>query len=258
MAYTLEPALCHVLPKSLIKPPDSPSLLPGSSSTLCELFSSTYALRSPFLASLSLATMVTSPQSAASPTPPALGTLIDNGSLQLVEILGYGGYGIVYRAIDTFSSNPTSYAVKCLPHSNKRNATRQRQLHIREITLHQLASGHPNVVTLHRVVEDYQYTFIVMDYCPDGDLFTQILHRRRYLGNNALIKEVFLQLLDAVEYCHSLNIYHRDLKPENILCFEDGLKLAITDFGLATTERMSTEFRTGSVYHMSPGMSHVT
>ncbi|KAH9852232.1 kinase-like protein [Lenzites betulinus] len=196
--------------------------------------------------------MVTSSQSPTSPVPPALGTIIDNGALQLVEILGYGGYGIVYRAIDTFSSNPTSYAVKCLPHSNKRSATRQRQLHMREIALHQLASGHPNVVTLHRVVEDYQYTYIVMEYCSDGDLFTQILHQRRYLGNNALIKEVFLQLLDAVEYCHSLNIYHRDLKPENILCFEGGLRLAITDFGLATTERMSTEFRTGSVYHMSP------
>ncbi|EIW55059.1 kinase-like protein [Trametes versicolor FP-101664 SS1] len=196
--------------------------------------------------------MVTSSQSPTSPVPPPLGTIIDNGSLRLVEILGYGGYGIVYRAVDTFSSNPTSYAVKCLPHSNKRSAARQRQLHMREIALHQLASGHPNVVTLHRVIEDYQYTYIVMDYCSDGDLFTQILHQRRYLGNNALIKEVFLQLLDAVEYCHSLNIYHRDLKPENILCFEGGLRLAITDFGLATTERMSTEFRTGSVYHMSP------
>ncbi|KAI9065296.1 kinase-like protein [Trametes sanguinea] len=196
--------------------------------------------------------MVTSPQSSTSPVPPALGTVIDNGGLKLVEILGYGGYGIVYRAIDTYSSNPTSYAVKCLPHSNKRSAARQRQLHMREIALHQLASGHPNVVTLHRVVEDYQYTYIVMDYCSDGDLFTQILHQRRYLGNNALIKEVFLQLLDAVEYCHSLGIYHRDLKPENVLCFDGGLRLAITDFGLATTERMSTEFRTGSVYHMSP------
>ncbi|KAI0325179.1 kinase-like protein [Cubamyces sp. BRFM 1775] len=196
--------------------------------------------------------MVTSPQSPTSPVPPALGTVIDNGALQLVEILGYGGYGIVYRAVDTYSSNPTSYAVKCLPHSNKRSAARQRQLHMREIALHQLASGHPNVVTLHRVVEDYQYTYIVMDYCSDGDLFTQILHQRRYLGNNALIKEVFLQLLDAVEYCHSLNIYHRDLKPENVLCFDGGLRLAITDFGLATTDRMSTEFRTGSVYHMSP------
>jgi serine/threonine protein kinase len=92
-----------------------------------------------------------------------------------------------------------------------------------------------------------------MDYAPDHDLFTQILHSCRYLGDDALIKHVFLQLLDAVEYCHSLGIYHRDLKPENILCYEDGLRIAITDFGLATTEKMSDEFRTGSVFHMSPG-----
>ncbi|KAI0087363.1 kinase-like domain-containing protein, partial [Irpex rosettiformis] len=195
--------------------------------------------------------MVTSAQ-PSSPSPPPIGALIDNGALELVEILGYGGYGIVYRAVDTYSSHPTSYAVKCLPHSNKRSSTRQRQLHIREITLHKLASAHPGVVTLHRVIEDTQYTWIVMDYCGDGDLFTQILHNRRYLGHNDLIRDVFLQLLDAVDYCHSLNIYHRDLKPENILCFDDGLRLAITDFGLATTDKMSTEFRTGSVYHMSP------
>ncbi|KZT65279.1 kinase-like protein [Daedalea quercina L-15889] len=189
---------------------------------------------------------------ACSPQPPPLGTLIDDDSLELVEVLGYGGYGVVYRAVDVYSQEPISYAVKCLPHSSKRNATRQRQLHLREITLHQLASAHPNVVTLHRVIEDPQYTYIVMDYCEDGDLFSQILHHRRYLGNNELIKDVFLQLLDAVEYCHSLHIYHRDLKPENVLCFDGGLRLAITDFGLATTETVSTEFRTGSVYHMSP------
>lgn len=189
----------------------------------------------------------------SSPSPPPLGTLIDDDTLELVEVLGYGGYGVVYRAVDVYSQEPISYAVKCLPHSSKRNATRQRQLHLREITLHQLASAHSNVVTLHRVIEDPQYTYIVMDYCEDGDLFSQILHHRRYLGNNELIKEVFLQLLDAVDYCHALHIYHRDLKPENVLCFDGGLRLAITDFGLATTESVSTEFRTGSVYHMSPG-----
>ncbi|OBZ67312.1 Negative regulator of sexual conjugation and meiosis, partial [Grifola frondosa] len=237
---------CHVLGN--YKPTPQASFLPPRvSSTLSALSIPTLILCS----TLSSTAMV-NPSPAGSPSPPALGTVIDNGALQLVEILGYGGYGVVYRAIDTYSSTPTSYAVKCLPHSQKRNATRQRQLHIREITLHQLASEHPNVVTLHRVIEDYQFTFIVMEYCSDGDLFTQILHQRRYLGNNALIKEVFLQLLDAVDFCHSLNIYHRDLKPENILCFDGGLRLAITDFGLATTERMSTEFRTGSVYHMSP------
>src|ERR1700722_808728 len=184
---------------------------------------------------------------------PPLGTLIDNDSLELVEVLGVGGYGVVYRSVDIHSSFSKSYAVKCLADPQP-NQNGRRHLHIREITLHQLASSHPNVVTLHRVVEDYNHTYIIMDYASDGDLFSQILHSCRYLGDDYIIKRVFLQLLDAVEHCHSLGIYHRDLKPENVLCFDNGRQVAITDFGLATTDKVSEEFRTGSVYHMSPGM----
>ncbi|KAG6840220.1 hypothetical protein C0991_008081 [Blastosporella zonata] len=182
---------------------------------------------------------------------PPVGTLIDGDSLELVEVLGVGGYGVVYRAVETCFPTPKSYAVKCLV-AQAHQTNRQRQIHIREIALHQIASSHPGVVTLHRVIEDSNRTYIIMDYAPDHDLFTQILHSCRYLGDDVLIKHVFLQLLDAVEYCHSLGIYHRDLKPENVLCFDDGLRVAITDFGLATTEKLSEEFRTGSVYHMSP------
>ncbi|KAK1229766.1 Serine/threonine protein kinase [Marasmius sp. AFHP31] len=182
-----------------------------------------------------------------------LGTLIDDDSLELVEVLGVGGYGIVYRAEDVCSPSPMSYAVKCLPHNHSTQSMRQRQAHMREIALHQIAGAHPNVVTLHRVVEDYNFTYIIMDYAPDHDLFSQILHKSRYLGDDYLIKHIFLQMVDAVEYCHQLGIYHRDLKPENILCFDDGLRIAITDFGLATTDKLSEEYRTGSIYHMSPG-----
>lgn len=189
--------------------------------------------------------------SATSPPPPALGTLIDNDTLELVEVLGVGGYGVVYRAVDPLARN---YAVKCLISSQVHSGSRQRQLHMREIALHRLASAHPNVVTLHRVVEEHNYTYLIMDFASDGDLFSQILHHCRYLGQDHLIKHIFLQLLDAVEYCHSLGIYHRDLKPENVLCFDGGLRVTITDFGLATTDRFSEEFRTGSVYHMSPGL----
>ncbi|KAJ3726714.1 kinase-like domain-containing protein [Lentinula raphanica] len=188
----------------------------------------------------------------AAPVHPPLGTLIDDDSLELVEVLGVGGYGVVYRAEETCCSSPKSYAVKCLLHRSSTQSARQRQIHIREIALHQLASAHPNVVTLHRVIEDYACTYIIMDYAPDHDLFHQILHNCRYLGNDYLVKHIFLQILDAVEYCHSLGIYHRDLKPENVLCYDDGLRVAITDFGLATTDKVSEEFRTGSVYHMSP------
>ena len=189
------------------------------------------------------------------PSHPPLGTLIDNNSLQLVDILGIGGYGVVYRAAETFPSGQRSYAVKCLanPHGQHGNVLR-RQIHIREITLHQLASAHPSIVTLYRIVEEMNHLFIVMEYATDDDLFTQILHRSRYLGDNNLIKHVFLQIIEGVQYCHSLGIYHRDLKPENILCFDQGFRVAITDFGLATTDKSSKEFRTGSIYHMSPGM----
>ncbi|KAJ6588901.1 kinase-like domain-containing protein [Mycena capillaripes] len=189
---------------------------------------------------------------SAEPAQPVPGTRIDNGALELVEVLGVGGYGVVFRAIETRSHMPRQYAVKCLVHSSTTVTPRQRQLHIREIALHQLASAHPNVVTLHRVVEEGSHTYIVMDFATDGDLFSQILYGCRYLGNTRLIKHIFNQLLDAVEYCHSLGIYHRDLKPENVLCFDGGYRIAITDFGLATTEKLSEEFRTGSVYHMSP------
>lgn len=194
-----------------------------------------------------------SKQSSAKTTPPPpVGTLIDNNTLELIEVLGVGGYGVVYRAVDTRDPIARFYAVKCLITSQVHSSSRQRQLHIREIALHRLASAHPNVVTLHRVVEEHNYIYLIMDYASDGDLFSQILHNCRYLGQDRLIKHIFLQLLDAVDYCHSLGIYHRDLKPENVLCFEGGLQIAITDFGLATTERFSEEFRTGSVYHMSP------
>lgn len=191
-----------------------------------------------------------------SSTYPPLGALIDNNTLELVEVLGTGGYGIVYRAVEVFSSSQRSYAVKCLTNTNAHSALR-RQLHIREITLHQIASAHPSVVSLLRVVEDIDNMFIIMEYATNHDLFTQILHKCRYLGDDALIKHVFLQMIDAVQYCHSLGIYHRDLKPENILCFDGGYRVAITDFGLATTDKSSKEFRTGSIYHMSPGTPSV-
>jgi len=188
---------------------------------------------------------------ASLPPPLSLGTPIDNGSLELVELLGQGGYDIIYCDFDIRPPIPISYAVKCLPHAR---SSHRRQSHLREIRLHKLASAHPNVVSLHRVVEDKDFTYIVMDLCEHGDFSTQIVHHRRYLGQDELVRHIFLQLLDAVEYSHSLDIYRRDLEPKNVLCFDSGLRIAITDFGFATTDAFGEEFGTGNAYHMSSGI----
>lgn len=181
------------------------------------------------------------------------GKLIDSGRFELISILGSGAYGVVYLATDVSSppDQPTYYAVKCL--SKGGLDARQRKFQRREIALHQLASAHPGVVTLHRVVEESEWIFVVLDFCPDGDLFAMITERQLFLGKDALIKNVFLQVVNAVEYIHNLGIHHRDLKPENILCRNNGSKLLIADFGLATSEKSSEAFGCGSSFYMSPG-----
>lgn len=96
-------------------------------------------------------------------------------------------------------------------------------------------------------------TFLVIEFCPDGDLFLNITERGHYVGNDFLAKALFLQILDAVEFCHSIGIYHRDLKPDNILVTNGGMTVKLADFGLATTEYITSDFGCGSTFYMSPG-----
>jgi serine/threonine protein kinase len=164
-------------------------------------------------------------------------------------ILGVGAYGVVYTAVDIQTNIP--YAVKAL---NKLGLEpRQRKFQQREIQLHHQASAHPNVVSLVKIMDSPDCTYVVMEYCPEGDLFSNITEQGKYLGNDALAKRAFLQILDAVEYCHSIGIYHRDLKPENILVTDQGMTCKLADFGLATSDHITSDFGCGSTFYMSPG-----
>ena len=143
------------------------------------------------------------------------------------------------------------YAVKAL---NKLGLEpRQRKLQQREIELHHQASIHPNVVSLVKIMDFPDCTYMVTEYCPEGDLFSNITKRGKYFGNDALARRAFLQILEAVEYCHSIGIYHRDLKPENILVTDEGMTIKLTEFGLATDDHISFDFGYGSTFYMSPG-----
>lgn len=177
-----------------------------------------------------------------------LGLLLAN-RLELTSILGVGAYGVVYTAVDIHTD--VLYAVKAL---NKAGLDpRQLKFQQREIKLHHMASQHPNVVSLVRIMDSIDCTYVVIEFCPEGDLFSSITDKSHFVGNDPLVKRVFLQILDAVHYCHSLGIYHRDLKPENILVTDQGLTVKLADFGLATTDYLTSDFGCGSTFYMSPG-----
>lgn len=177
--------------------------------------------------------------------------VIDDGKLRLLQPLGRGSGGVVFRAIDTVTSR--EYAVKCLLKAER--GTRQFNFQKRELQFHRKVSGHRNIITLHRIVEEGPYLFLVLDFCAGGDLFKFLTERGTYRRNTELVKEVFVQLIDAVDSCHKNGIYHRDIKPENIMCNEDGSQLRLGDFGLSTDSRWSRNFGAGTSGYMSPGAS---
>ncbi|KAJ7135721.1 kinase-like domain-containing protein, partial [Mycena epipterygia] len=178
--------------------------------------------------------------------------LLDQGRFHLTEILGSGTYGTVYKALDTNSppDTPTHYAIKCLgPVAfNTNQGSRHDE---REIKLHLQCSSHLNVATLHSRFSDHGHLFIVLELSAGGHLFDAIDHGV-FRNNDALVQDVFLQLIDTVRFCHERGVYHRDLKPENILCSAEAKDIRIADFGLATDCALPGSSAGGSISYMSP------
>ncbi|KAM3932926.1 serine/threonine-protein kinase SIK1 isoform 1-T2 [Leptodactylus fuscus] len=87
---------------------------------------------------------------------------------------------------------------------------------------------HPHIIRLYQVMETKDMIYIVTEYAKNGELFDYLTVRGRLSEEEARAK--FLQILSAVEYCHSQNIVHRDLKTENLL-LSDSMDIKLADFG---------------------------
>ena len=90
--------------------------------------------------------------------------------------------------------------------------------------------NHPNVISVTEIFENREAYFTVMEYCDGGELFNYIVVNRILSEEKAAF--FYFQLVNGLEYIHSLGIVHRDLKPENLLLTSDYI-LKISDFGLS-------------------------
>lgn len=80
-------------------------------------------------------------------------------------------------------------------------------------------------------MDSLEITRIAPEYCPEGDFFSRITKRGRYVGNDTESQSGFLRRLDAVEHCHRLGIHRRELNPENILDSNKGGRVLLANFG---------------------------
>jgi len=172
----------------------------------------------------------------------APGTLLGN-RYRIIERLGRGGMGEVYRADDLKLGQPV--ALKFLPADVDRDPARLTQLHT-EVRMARQVS-HPNVCRVYDIDEVDGSTFLSMEYVDGEDLASLLRRIGRFPEDRGL--EIARQICAGLAAAHERNVVHRDLKPANVMLDGAG-KVRLTDFGLAGAAGES--LRAGTPAYMAP------
>ena len=153
-------------------------------------------------------------------TPPSTRTRSPE-SFELLDKLGEGGMGQVYKALDTL--NQEVVAVKFLLPGADSGMLERLRVEAKEHS----ALKHPHVVQLLDFLSYDGHDFLVMEYLDGGNL-RDFLAEPRSLS---IILDLFSQICDGLDYIHRQGLVHRDLKPENLLLNQQG-QVKIADLGM--------------------------
>ena len=145
--------------------------------------------------------------------------------LEIIELLGMGGMGMVYKARQPRLDRIV--ALKILPVESQQHPSFAERFGREAKALAKL--NHPGIVNIYDFGQTSQYYYFVMEYV-DGMNLRHLLHNQPLEPRQAL--ELVTQICIALQYAHDEGVVHRDIKPENILLNKKG-QVKIADFGLA-------------------------
>jgi tetratricopeptide (TPR) repeat protein len=167
------------------------------------------------------------------------------------QLLGSGGMGEVYLAFDVLLKRDVALKIIRLA----------QETHVRERFLQEAmmtaSLHHPNIVTIHDVVEENDDLYMVMEYI-EGETLGERLCSDRHLTLHDCYR-IIVDICKAVKYAHARDIVHRDLKPANIM-LSSNEEVKVLDFGIARppnaepglTHPSDSGIATGTPFYMSP------
>lgn len=186
------------------------------------------------------------------------GDVVD-GRFELLERLGSGGMGTVWRARDTVLHREV--AIKEV-RPTERELTGEQSRVLRERVLREARAlarlNHPHVVTIHHIVDTVPHPWLVMELLP-GRTLQDLLEESTLPPHEAA--RIGRELLSALRVAHAAGILHRDVKPANVLLRAEapggaGPSVVLTDFGIASlrgsTQLTATGDLIGSPEYMAP------
>jgi non-specific serine/threonine protein kinase len=166
---------------------------------------------------------------------------------KILEKIGEGGMGVVYKAQDTKLDR--TVALKFLPQSQASDSVeRERFIHEAKAAS---ALNHPNITTIYEIGEHDSQLFIAMELI-EGETLQHLARKNSLPVERAL--EIGIQICEALAGAHEKGIIHRDIKSDNIMLTPKGL-VKIMDFGLAKLKGASKLTRTGSTVGTAAYMS---
>jgi eukaryotic-like serine/threonine-protein kinase len=180
-------------------------------------------IEKPAFADVVTANNTRSGEAAAAPRRDLKGVSV--GHYRILEEIGSGGMGQVFRALDTRLHR--TVAIKVLPSTHVADPDRKRRF------LHEARAAsklnHPNIVTLHDMASDGELDYLVMEYVA-GKTLKELIRPEGLLISEA--GGYAIQLAGALVVAHAAGLIHRDIKPANIMVTNDG-QVKVLDFGLA-------------------------
>ncbi|GAA5960312.1 hypothetical protein JCM3765_007469, partial [Sporobolomyces pararoseus] len=177
------------------------------------------------------------------------------------DLIGRGTYGHVYIALSVTTGETTAVKQVEMPrtYSDKEDQRTKGMISSLKAEIELLKDlDHPNIVLYLGMEQTHEFLSIFLEYVPGGSVGRIIRTHGKFEEN--VIKFFTLQILDGLEYLHSLGILHRDMKADNILIDQDGM-CKISDFGTSkksgdiyqNNENMSMQ---GSIFWMAPEVIH--
>ncbi len=174
------------------------------------------------------------------------------GKYELVEVLGKGAMGVVYRAFDPDIHR--TVAIKTIRKEVIDDDDRAAMALARFKNEARAAGrlSHPGIVAVYDYGESSAVTYIAMEFVEGASLREYLSRGTRFAEPDAV--SITAQLLDALHHAHEQGVWHRDIKPANLIIMRDG-RIKVTDFGIAridTSQLTLTGVVLGSPGYMAP------
>ncbi len=172
------------------------------------------------------------------------------GRYEILELIGQGAMGTVYKALDPLIER--TVAIKTIPISRLKEESKEFEERFLREAQSAGRLSHPNIVTIYDVGETDDVAYIAMEYLR-GTTLRELMDKGPMPLD--LVMDTALQIAEALAYAHEHGVVHRDIKPSNIVITLPRGQIKLTDFGIAhlvNSEKTNAGLMLGSPRYMSP------